>query len=150
MRVRYADAHGAQGDSGDDWRRWRRWKRLMTTIPCILNDGNKLSIGDETKLKSLTENLMQKTEGRWDEAKRCRGDSVDSLICAYESFIQMREIHSARLSPGDRLGRRLETIGIWRRLNFWRRVAMTIPGIPNDGNNASIDDEAKEGIRSRS
>jgi hypothetical protein len=67
------------------------------TILWIPNDGGKLSIGDETKLESLTENLMQKTEERWDEAERCRGDSVDSRICAYESFIRMREIHSARL-----------------------------------------------------
>jgi hypothetical protein len=27
----------------------------MTTIPWILNDGNKLAIGDETKLKSFDE-----------------------------------------------------------------------------------------------
>jgi hypothetical protein len=27
----------------------------MTTIPWILNDGKKLSIGDETKLKSFDE-----------------------------------------------------------------------------------------------
>jgi hypothetical protein len=32
----------------------------MTTIPWILNDGNKLSIGDETKLKSLTGNLIRR------------------------------------------------------------------------------------------
>jgi hypothetical protein len=41
----------------------------MTTIPWILNDGKKLSIGDKTKSESLTENLMQKPEGRWDEAE---------------------------------------------------------------------------------
>jgi hypothetical protein len=34
----------------------------MTTIQWILNDGNKLSIDDETKSESLTENLKQKTE----------------------------------------------------------------------------------------
>jgi hypothetical protein len=32
----------------------------------------------------------------------------------------------------------------------WRGLATTIPGIPNDGNKTSIDEEAKERIRSRS
>ena len=30
----------------------------------------------------------------------------------------------------------------------WGGLATTIPGVPNDGNNKSIDDEAKEIIRS--
>ena len=71
-------------------------------------------------------------------------DSVDSPICAYESFIRMREIHRVRLSREDRLGRRLEFGYVWRRLT------MTIPRIPNDGKNMSIDDEAKERMRLRS
>jgi hypothetical protein len=32
---------------------------------------------------------MQKTEGRWDEAERYRGDSVDSAICAWGTHIRM-------------------------------------------------------------
>jgi hypothetical protein len=49
------------------------WRELVMTIRWILNDGEKLSIGDEPELESLTENLMQKTE-------RCRGDAVESAI----------------------------------------------------------------------
>jgi hypothetical protein len=54
---------GDAGDDGDDGDDGDKWRQLTTIIPWMLNN-EKLSIGDETKLKSLTENLMQKTEGR--------------------------------------------------------------------------------------
>jgi hypothetical protein len=52
-------------DAGDDG------DKLMTTIPWIVNDRKKLSIGEETKSESLKEYLMQNTEGRRDDAERC-------------------------------------------------------------------------------
>jgi hypothetical protein len=60
------------------------------TMLWILNDGENLSFDDETKSESLTENLMQKTEGGWDEAERCKDDPVDSVICACGSSILLR------------------------------------------------------------
>jgi len=67
----------------------------MTTIPCILNDGKKLSIGDETDAKA---------EGRWDEAEQCRGDSVDSLISAWGTHMLMRFRHSHEVIVCERTG----------------------------------------------
>jgi hypothetical protein len=78
--------------------------------------GNKTSIVNETKLKNLTENLLQKTEGQWDEAERCRGDSVDSLICAGDTHMWMGYSYAdGVLICGwgtGRLRRRLETMEV--------------------------------------
>jgi hypothetical protein len=42
---------------------------------------------------------MKKTEGRWDEAERCRGDSVDSTICAWGTHIRMRYSNAHAVLP---------------------------------------------------
>ena len=55
----------------------------MTTLK-ILNDAKDLSIGDEAKSESLTENLMEKTEGQWDEAERCSGIFATPSNCQRE------------------------------------------------------------------
>jgi hypothetical protein len=59
MRMGHRATQVTIGDAGDDGDNWRQ---LTTLIPWMLNDEKKLSIGDETKLKSLTENLMQRNE----------------------------------------------------------------------------------------
>jgi hypothetical protein len=53
------------------------------TILWILNEGKKLSIGDETKLESLTENLMQNTEGRWDDGTKLSDAEVTLMTPPY-------------------------------------------------------------------
>ena len=68
------------------------WRGLTMTILQIPNDRNKMSIGDETKSESLTENLMQKTE-------RCRGDSVDSAICAWGTHMFMTFSNAHEVLP---------------------------------------------------
>jgi hypothetical protein len=64
-------------------------------------------------------------------------DSIDSVICGWGTHMRMGH----RATQG--------TIGdVGDDGDDWRRLVATIPGISNDGNNTSIDDEAKERIRS--